>query len=261
MDALSPISLRPIGLQIAASSIMGRRTRRKLGWRLRTTYITGEIRGDTLLISRLSRFSGGGTRLCRWEDDDEVEEYSSRRRKEVGGRGRFGWKRVEDDGGGDGEWEISYPRVRNCDALPPCDICRDFHSREKRQYGQSREVYYYLSQKFIDSANDRPPLSPIAFSLRHQLCDASSDDASTCLAWRDRLKKKKWDASSIFTIAPFSHFQFDETMPSVNICMLNRNWILKNFKNHDLFVTNSYLHNHCLYLAIDRFSLTMKFEA
>lgn len=149
MDALSPISLRPIGLQIAASSIMGRRTRRKLGWRLRTTYITGEIRGDTLLISRLSRFSGGGTRLCRWEDDDEVEEYSSsRRRKEVGGRSRFGWKRVEDDGGGDGEWEISYPRVRNCDALPPCDICRDFHSREKRQYGQSRSVLLSVAKVY-----------------------------------------------------------------------------------------------------------------
>lgn len=188
MDALSPISLRPIGLQIAASSIMGRRTRRKLGWRLRTTYITGEIRGDTLLISRLSRFSGGGTRLCRWEDDDEEEEYSGRR-KEVGGRSRFGWKRVEDDGGGDGEWEILYPRVRNCDALPRA-ISAGISIRVRNVNTANREVYYYLSQKFIDSANDRPPLSPIAFSLRHQLCDASSDDASTCLAWKDRFKKK-----------------------------------------------------------------------
>lgn len=35
---------------------------------LRTTYITREIRSDTLLISRLSRFSGDGRRLCRWEE-------------------------------------------------------------------------------------------------------------------------------------------------------------------------------------------------
>lgn len=52
---------------------------------LRTTYIR-EIRGDTLLISRLSRFSGGGTQLYRWEDEEEEEEG---RKEKVDS----GWKR------------------------------------------------------------------------------------------------------------------------------------------------------------------------
>lgn len=35
---------------------------------LRTTYATGEIRGDTLLISRLSRFSAVVYDFSRWQE-------------------------------------------------------------------------------------------------------------------------------------------------------------------------------------------------
>lgn len=55
--------------------------------------ISREIRGDTLLISRLSRFSSGGTQLHRWENEEGEEEG---RKEEVDS----GWKRVKDDG----EW-------------------------------------------------------------------------------------------------------------------------------------------------------------
>jgi len=70
---------------------------------LRTTYVTGEIRGDTLLISRLSRFSD----MAR----DFVDEGGARRRL-----------RKEENQKENGNIEpqrrrILYPRVRNCDTF------------------------------------------------------------------------------------------------------------------------------------------------
>jgi len=106
--------------------------------------ISGEIRGDTLLISRLSRFSGGGTQLHRWEDEEEKEEG---RKEEVD----FGLGKSE----GRRWMRILYPRVRNCDALP-CVIFAGIFIRERRVNTANREMYYYLSRKFTDSVNNHP---------------------------------------------------------------------------------------------------------
>lgn len=50
---------------------------------LRTTYVTGEIRGDTLLISRLSRFSpvvhDFSRRQRQKQEDEEMMVEESRR--------------------------------------------------------------------------------------------------------------------------------------------------------------------------------------
>jgi len=160
MGALSAISWCSIGPQIAASSVMRRRTSRKLEWR-----------GACALRTSREKFAV----TLYWFQDyrgspavahDFVDERTMRRRKRTmrkGARGsRFGWKRVEDDGGGDGEWGILYPRVRNCDALLRAISTGISISREKRQYGQSRDVL--LSVAKVYRFHKLPP-SPIALSI------------------------------------------------------------------------------------------------
>lgn len=80
---------------------------------LRTTYVTGEIRGDTLLISRLSRFSpvvhDFSRRQRQKQEDEETAEGQGggrergRKEGEPGERARGGAKRTRcahlDDGG------------------------------------------------------------------------------------------------------------------------------------------------------------------
>jgi len=150
MGALSAISRCPVGLQIVASSVTRRRTSRKLGWR-----------GACALRTSREKFAV----TLYWFQDyrgspavahDFVDGRTMRRRTRTtrkGARGsRFGWKRVEDDVGGDGEWGILYPRIRNCDALLRA-ISTGISIRVRNVNTANREMYYYLSRKFIDSAN------------------------------------------------------------------------------------------------------------
>jgi len=172
---------------------------------LRTTYITREKFAVTLYWFQDYRDSP----MVAHDFVDEMMTTRWRKRTKEAGGSRFGWKRVENDGNGDGKWEILYSRNRNCDL--PSAISAEISIRVRNVNTVNREMCIIIccenrlrkrsSASVTDCLFFVTSITQYKISMMHLYIYIY-----TLLIWINLKLKKKTDESNIFPITPFPYF-------------------------------------------------------